>query len=490
MLQPVPAAAPRGACPGVHRPFAATDGLLMRVRVPGGAVSTRGLGALAGAVARHGAGPVELTNRANLQVRGVAGDALDGLRRDLVAAGLAPTDPDADERRNVLVTPGAGIDPSEVADVRPVARTVLAWLAGSDAPGRLHPKAGVLVDGGGAVSVRGRRHDVCLGATRRRDSGQLVIELAVGRALPLDRDGGGRALVVPVEDAAQVAVTLLAMAGEADPPPTPGTGPGDSGDPGDDSGGGAPARAADLVAASGDEVVIAEVARRTGVTVEAVDVDLLDRALPVPRAPLGLHPQRPAAHATATSATRATDGGVVSVGAAPVLGRLGPQAVAGVAAAVERHGGDVVRLTPWRSLLVPDVAAERATSLARELAALGLVVDPADPAASVVACVGSAGCSAGAADTLADAHEVVDRRRTAGSWPAGAASVHVSGCAKRCATRQPCDATLVAVGGGRYDVFVADPTVAGGERQVHTARPATAALALAAGRGDAGRGPR
>jgi precorrin-3B synthase len=484
MLQPVPAAAPRGACPGVHRPFVATDGLLMRVRIPGGEVSTRGLGALAGSVARHGAGPVELTNRANLQVRGVTGDALDGLRRDLVAAGLAAADPDADERRNVLVTPGAGIDPSEVADVRPVARAVLAWLAGSDTPGRLHPKAGVLVDGGGAVSVRGRRHDVCLGATRRRDSGQVVIELAVGRALPIDRDGGGRALVMPVEDAAQVAVTLLAMAGEADPPPTPGTSPGD---PGDDRGSAAPARVADLVAAGGDEAVIAEVARRTGVTLQAVDVDLLDRALPVPRAPLGIHPQGPAAHPTTTGTTRA-DGEVVSVGAAPVLGRLGPRVVAGVAAAAERHGGGVVRLTPWRSLLVADVPAERATGLARELAALGLVVDPADPAASVVACVGSAGCSAGAADTLADAHDVVDRRRTAGSWPAGAASVHVSGCAKRCASRRPCDVTLVAVGGDRYDVFVADPTVAGGERQVHTALPATAGLALAAG--GAGRGPR
>ncbi|HEX8804039.1 MAG TPA: hypothetical protein VF743_07590, partial [Acidimicrobiales bacterium] len=151
----------RGACPTGHRPFAAADGLLVRLRPPAGEVPVVALAALARATARHGTGVVELTSRANLQVRGVPPAAFPALVADLVAVGLLPADAgdDTDRRPHVLVAPAAGVDPTELADVRPVGAALRDLLA---APGRppAHPKAVAVVDGGGAWGVHGHPADV------------------------------------------------------------------------------------------------------------------------------------------------------------------------------------------------------------------------------------------------------------------------------------------------------------------------------------------
>lgn len=99
------AASVKGWCPGALRPMLSGDGLVVRVRPFGGrleAAQTAGLAELAG---RHGNGMIDVTSRANLQIRGVSEQShrslLDGL------AQLVLLDPDAEieARRNILVTP-------------------------------------------------------------------------------------------------------------------------------------------------------------------------------------------------------------------------------------------------------------------------------------------------------------------------------------------------------------------------------------------------
>ncbi|MGJ9411696.1 nitrite reductase [Aeromicrobium sp. CF4.19] len=58
-------------CPGVLRPWIADDGALVRLRLVGGALPTQQLADLVLVSGRHGNGDVHLTRRANLQVRGV-----------------------------------------------------------------------------------------------------------------------------------------------------------------------------------------------------------------------------------------------------------------------------------------------------------------------------------------------------------------------------------------------------------------------------------
>ncbi len=94
---------------------------------------------------------------------------------------------------------------------------------------------------------------------------------------------------------------------------------------------------------------------------------------------------------------------------------------------------------------VPDAAAV-VTGLER----LGFICDAGTPLASMIACAGSPGCSAGFSDTKADALALTSR------LSGGARSVHLSGCAKSCAAVAAADNTLVAVAPGVYDVYAKD----------------------------------
>lgn len=97
-------------------------------------------------------------------------------------------------------------------------------------------------------------------------------------------------------------------------------------------------------------------------------------------------------------------------------------------------GDEVLRLTPWRAVLVPG-APDRAA-----LAGLGLIVSADDPRLIVSACPGEPGC----------ASATVVTRGLAARLRAGV-DVHVSGCSKGCA--HPGAATLTLVGReGRFDV--------------------------------------
>lgn len=99
------AASVKGWCPGALRPMQSGDGLVVRVRPFGGRLDAAQVAGLAQLAKRFGNGLIDVTSRANLQIRGVDEQGhravLDGLAR------LRLLDPDADieARRNILVTP-------------------------------------------------------------------------------------------------------------------------------------------------------------------------------------------------------------------------------------------------------------------------------------------------------------------------------------------------------------------------------------------------
>lgn len=117
------------ACPGVLSVHRAADGGVARVRVPGGQLTAAGFRAVADAAADLGDGGLELTSRANLQVRGLAEDAEHELADRLAAAGLLPSV--THERvRNITASPLTGRDGGQ-ADVRPVVASLDRGLCAS-----------------------------------------------------------------------------------------------------------------------------------------------------------------------------------------------------------------------------------------------------------------------------------------------------------------------------------------------------------------------
>jgi len=95
----------RGWCPDVWRPMMSGDGLLVRVKPKLGRLTRQQVLALCDAAGTWGNGLVDMTRRANLQIRGVAEAGWPAVLERLIAQGLVDADAAIEARRNVLVAP-------------------------------------------------------------------------------------------------------------------------------------------------------------------------------------------------------------------------------------------------------------------------------------------------------------------------------------------------------------------------------------------------
>ncbi|MDR2330155.1 MAG: precorrin-3B synthase, partial [Comamonas sp.] len=102
---PSPPPQTQGWCPGAWQPMASGDGLVVRVRPPLGRLSAAQALRLAELAAQHGAGLLELTSRANLQLRGVAPDQHGALLKALATQGLLDPDARQEQLRNLVIAP-------------------------------------------------------------------------------------------------------------------------------------------------------------------------------------------------------------------------------------------------------------------------------------------------------------------------------------------------------------------------------------------------
>ncbi|MEM7721019.1 MAG: precorrin-3B synthase [Pseudomonadota bacterium] len=135
----------RGWCPGAHHPMASGDGLVVRVRPPFGELTPDQAHGLATAAETYGNGLIDLTNRANLQLRGVTEATHGVLLEDLHRFGLLDDNPEAEGRRNIVLNPFRGIEPE---DVQTQITTALAEGLRAPELSTLPSKFGFVVDAG------------------------------------------------------------------------------------------------------------------------------------------------------------------------------------------------------------------------------------------------------------------------------------------------------------------------------------------------------
>ena len=95
----------KGWCPGALRPMQSGDGLVVRIRPPLGRLTPAQAKAIATASETHGNGIIDLSARANLQLRGVTETSHPRLIEDLRAQGLIDPDIETESLRNLIVSP-------------------------------------------------------------------------------------------------------------------------------------------------------------------------------------------------------------------------------------------------------------------------------------------------------------------------------------------------------------------------------------------------
>jgi precorrin-3B synthase len=347
------------------------------VRVPGGLLGPAQLRVLAAAARNLGDGALELTSRGNVQLRGLPDDAVAELGLRLAAAGLLPSE--THERvRNVVASALTG-RAGGLVDARPWVLAFDAALCADPALAGLPGRFLVTVDDGRG-DVAGLGGDVGLLAL---DAGTTALTLG-------GRDSGLRA--APADAVQLLVAATRAFAAERA------------------AQGSSAWRLAELV----DGPV--RVAARLGAAGALGDV--------------------PEPSSGTAGAVRQDDGRWALVAVVP-LGRLtAAQAdlLAGLAPAE-------VQLTPWRSVVLPDLPDAGA---AVELAAAGLVLDPHSPWLRVTACAGRPGCAKSRADVRADAAAAV----ASDALPADGARQHWAGCERRCGRPVGDVVDVVATDGG------------------------------------------
>lgn len=133
----------KGWCPGAWRPMATGDGLLVRVRPPLGELSRAQLLALCDAAETFGSGLIELTSRANFQLRGVTDTSWTPLMAFLVEHQLVSADPEAERQPQLMLAPHwqAGGDSPTIASLLQARGSELAAMPG---------KVGIAIDAGKA----------------------------------------------------------------------------------------------------------------------------------------------------------------------------------------------------------------------------------------------------------------------------------------------------------------------------------------------------
>lgn len=97
-------------CPGVLRPWIADDGAIVRLRLIGGVLPAASLGPLLDIADEHADGTVLLTKRTNLQLRGIAHDrgCVPGALVDALTAAGFLPSPSHELVRNIMVSPMTG----------------------------------------------------------------------------------------------------------------------------------------------------------------------------------------------------------------------------------------------------------------------------------------------------------------------------------------------------------------------------------------------
>ena len=424
------APARRGWCPSLARPMSTGDGLLARIHPPLGVLTSLQARAVAAGARRFGNGHIDVTARANLQIRGVTEATRSSLAAFLAGVGVGDVRADGGPQRLTLTPPLAG------PDVVDVARAIEA--VGLGIPG-LPAKALVTVESAEPLSrpVPGSSSSKAFGV-RQGAAGLTATDADIRLVIIRDDNtpfpGSPSADASGVRDRASgvngACSIALALAGPDGPewfaPFSP-----------RDAIASADAALRTLAASGARRMRDLPAGERAGLRRN------LGPAIPPrpPGEPVGLIP----------GVTELGDGRSALLFDAP-FGRCGADALDRLADRAEVLASDI-HLSPTRgfALVTPDIAAARDARDA--LAHLGFITKADDPRGAVAACPGAPACASGSTATLDDAGRLAEIFRP---FAALGLRAHVSGCAKGCAHPVAADLTLVG-NDGLYGIVLGGP---------------------------------
>ena len=425
-------------CPGLFYGTTAQDGVLLRLRVPGGLLCPTQVKTLVELGHQYGLDTLQVTNRANLQLRAVGTAPTANLLGQLQHQGLAAQNPQLDHLRNVMASLTAGIDSQELLDTRPWVSALDTWIQQSPHLVDLPAKFSIGLDGGGTIAIGARApqawvhryNEIQLSAVQISASAELPPGTYWQLALGGDRQMFPTPVLIPLEDGVTGVAALSQVYrdyGVQHPLPT-----------------GKKPRMKHLLQDWGVEAYLERVERHLP------QLWLRSAQNPTSRPAqtdghLGIHPQRQA--------------GRVYVGVALQLGQMTFAQLQGLADCAQRWGQGELRLTPWQGILIPDIPEPSVPEVLTTLTEMGLSTTAGSERA-LVACTGKPGCGSAATHTQVHARALIEILNTHLTLDTPV-NIHLSACPKSCAQPSPAELTLLGTdnttGEDRYHFYLGAP---------------------------------
>ncbi len=409
----------------------AQDSFMLRLRVPGGILTTQQLRGLAQMAHDWGSGHADLTTRSNLQIREFQLKDIVRVLNRVQSLGMTSRGSGADNIRNITASPTTGLDPQELLDVAPLAEALQAYISNSPDMYELPRKFNVAFDNGGAISVVADTNDI----------GFVAVEVGEGHSVPagiyfrvlLSGITGHRqfatdcGILLRPDQTVAVAVAMIRIFTKHS-----------------DRTNRKKARLKYLIDSWGVEKFLSETERLLAFPLIRIPTSECEPRRPTDRAGhIGIHPQsQPDLH---------------YIGLSIPVGRLPVAQMRAIADIADRFGSGEVRLTVWQNLLIPNIPTHYLTAAQQALTSASLNYKAGTVLSGTIACTGNQGCRFAASDTKTHAvslANLLDDRFPILNQPI---NLHVTGCHHSCAQHYIGDLGLMGVKVGSeegYQVFI------------------------------------
>jgi len=401
------------------------EAFMSRLRIPGGLVKTFQLRELAAIAKELTSGYVQITTRANLQMRLIQPKDCPEFLRRIQTVGLHTRGAGADNIRNLTANPTAGIDPYELIDVMPLCQELGQIIINDRSFYDLPRKFNIAYDGGGLIGTVEDTNDI--GALAVTVGGEVFFRIALGGATghkAFARDLG--VLVRPGElNRVILALVRVYIA---------------NGNRGDRK----KARLKHLLETWSLEKYLGEAEKLLGgsLTKAGPEVKPVREGEPLPHSHIGIYQQKQA--------------GLNYVGVAMPVGQITPKQMLRVAEIADLYGSGEIRLTVWQNFIIPNVPDAYVETVKKALRKIGFDTQQSLLRGGIIACTGNSYCKFAQANTKGQALELADYldRRIQLDQPI---NIHLTGCPNSCAQHYMGDIGLLGVkvkGEDGYHVFV------------------------------------
>jgi ferredoxin-nitrite reductase len=402
------------------------EAFMARLRIPGGLVKTYQWRELAAVSRELTTGYVQITTRANLQMRLIQlKDAPEVLRR-IQAVGLHTRGAGADNVRNLTANPTAGIDPCEIIDVTPLCQQLAQIILNDRTFYDLPRKFNIAFDGGGLIGTVEDTNDI--GAKAVKVGDEVLFRLALGGATGHQAFARDLGVLVPPAELNQVIVSLvrvfIANGNRADRKR---------------------ARLKHLLESWTLEQYLAETEKTLGKQLRHAPLE--PGAIQCPgqklsHSHIGVYPQK--------------QRGLNYVGVAMPVGQITTKQMLRVAELADLYGSGEIRLTVWQNFIIPNISDAYVGTVRKALRSMGFDTAQSNLRSGLVACTGNSYCRYAQANTKGHAlalADYLDKKLTLDQ----PVNIHLTGCPHSCAQHYMGDIGLLATkvrGAEAYHVFI------------------------------------